>query len=484
MALRARLRWPYAVLMSGLTDVGRFSPRFVPQFVVRRPAIECGARLERKASDDSMSKDEERMMHVSGTDGEANAGVVEVCGSCGGSDLELVVSLGRTPVANALVDPSNAAGTDPTYPLDVVFCSSCALVQLGFALSAEQIFDSEYPYFSSYSDELCRHAAEHVNNLIATRALGPESFAVEVASNDGYLLRNFVAAGVRALGIDPSPGPAAAAVANGIPTIVGFFGVDSAQRILDEHGPADVIIANNVMAHVPDLNDFVSGLAVLLADDGVLTIENPSVRDLVEHVEFDTIYHEHYSYFSCTSVDSLMRRHDLFLNDVEYFPHLHGGTLRWYVEKASNRSARCAEYLDDERLAGMATFDYYRQFGERVATCQLELRDLLNSLLEKGRTIAAYGAAAKGATLLNSTKLDVTQISFVVDRNVHKQGKLMPGCRLPILPVEALLEQQPDDVLLLAWNFAAEIVAQQQEFVKRGGTFYVPVPSPRPVAAS
>jgi hypothetical protein len=236
------------------------------------------------------------------------------------------------------------------------------------------------------------------------------------------------------------------------------------------------------MAHVPDLNDFVAGFAVLLAEDGVLTVENPYVRDLVEHVEFDTIYHEHYCYYSCSSVDALMRRHGLHLNDVEYFPDLHGGTLRWYVGRTSNRTARCAALLDQESARGVDTPAYYERFAERVRQCQQALRALLTRLRDEGRTVAAYGAAAKGATLLNSTGIDADLIAYVVDRNAYKQGKLMPGCRLPIRPVEVLLESPPDDVLLLAWNFAEEIIAQQQEYLARGGTFHLPVPTPRAVA--
>jgi hypothetical protein len=251
----------------------------------------------------------------------------------------------------------------------------------------------------------------------------------------------------------------------------------------DAHGPADVVVANNVMAHVPDLDDFVGGFAALLADDGVLTVENPYVRDLVEHVEFDTIYHEHYCYFSCSSVDALMARHGLHLNDVEYFPDLHGGSLRWFIGRQANRSDRCRQQLDAERAAGMTGFDYYARFAERVRTCQDELRALLDDLASDGRRVAAYGAAAKGATLLNSTGIGRDRIGYVVDRNVHKQGKLMPGCRLPIRPVDVLVEDRPDDVLLLAWNFADEIVAQQTEYIAAGGTFYVPVPRPQQLLA-
>jgi SAM-dependent methyltransferase len=410
-------------------------------------------------------------------------GAVTACRSCGSGDLRSVLDLGSTPVANALVDPATAPDRDPTYPLAIAFCPECTLVQLAYALPADAIFDEEYPYFSSFSDALLAHAASHVEGLIGARRLGADSFAVEVASNDGYLLRNFVQAGIPTLGIDPSPGPAAAAEEVGVRTIVGFFGEEQAAKIRAEHGPADVIVANNVMAHVPDLNDFVAGFSRLLADDGLLTIENPYVRDLVEHVEFDTIYHEHYCYFSCSAVDALMRRHGLHLNDVEYFPKLHGGTLRWHVGRRDERTARCQQYLDDERSSGMTSFDHYARFAARVRECQDALRALLDELADRGRTVAAYGAAAKGATLLNSTGISTDRVAYVVDRNVHKQGRLMPGCRLPIRPVEVLVDERPDDLLLLAWNFADEIVAQQHEYAAAGGTFYVPVPMPRIIPA-
>jgi SAM-dependent methyltransferase len=412
-----------------------------------------------------------------------DAARVVACRSCGGRELREVLSLGATPIANALVDPSDAPDSDPTFPLDVVFCASCSLVQLGHALPAERIFDEEYPYYSSFSDTLCAHAATHVSRLISERGLGPQSLVVEVASNDGYLLRNVVAASVPALGIDAAPGPAAAAAAIGVPTIVDFFGAERAKAMRDEHGPADVIVANNVMAHVPDLNDFVGGFATLLADDGVLTVENPYVRDLVEQVEFDTIYHEHYCYFSCSAVDALMARHGLHLNDVEYFPDLHGGSLRWHIGRQPRRSERCQTQLDAERNAGMTETAYYARFAERVRECQGQLRRLLDDLAARGRRVAAYGAAAKGATLLNTTGVGRDRVEYVVDRNVHKQGKLMPGCRLPIEPVEMLLDDRPDDVLLLAWNFADEIAAQQSAYLDGGGTFYVPVPSPRRIAS-
>lgn len=408
---------------------------------------------------------------------------VQTCRSCGDRGLVAVLSLGSTPIANALVDPASAPPTDPSYPLEVVFCPTCTLVQLGYELSADAIFGDDYPYFSSFSEMFARHAADHVAGLLTTRDLTSSSLAVEVASNDGYLLRHFVEAGVRAVGIDPAPGPAAAAEVVGVPTIVEFFGVAAAERIVADHGRADVVIANNVMAHVPDLNDFVGGFAALLADDGLLTIENPSVREMVERVEFDTVYHEHYCYFSCSSVDALVRRHRLHLNDVEWFPDLHGGTLRYHVAKRRDQTARCRDQLDKERAIGLIAPPYYEHFAEQVRVCQEELRALLDGLRETGRVVAAYGAAAKGATLLNSTGIDTSLVAYVVDRNPHKQGKLMPGCRLPIRPVEVLADEQPDDVLVLAWNFAAEIVAQQQAYARAGGTFYRPVPHPEVIPA-
>jgi SAM-dependent methyltransferase len=345
-------------------------------------------------------------------------------------------------------------------------------------LPADVIFNETYPYFSSFSDALCQHAREHALGLIEDRKLGPDSLVVEVASNDGYLLRNFVEAGIPVLGIEPTRGPAAAAKAVGIPTREAFFTTAFADELVRDGVQADVIVANNVMAHVPDLNGFVEGFARILAPDGVITIENPYVRDLVENVEFDTVYHEHFCYFSCLAVAQLMRRHGLHLNDVEYFPKLHGGTLRWWVGRRARPTQRLLDYFAAETELGMTSFDYYAEFGTRVATAQSKLRGLLVRLRDDGAEVAAYGAAAKGATLLNSSGVDGSLISFVVDRNPHKQGHWMPGARLPILDPSALIERQPDYLLLLAWNFKEEIIRQQEEYARRGGRFIIPIPEP------
>jgi len=401
------------------------------------------------------------------------------CRSCGASELHLFLSLGDVPLADNLLRPEALQELEPRFPLDVAFCPRCCLVQILEEVPPQQLFVDNYLYFSSFSDHLLDHSRRHAERLVEDRGLGPDSLVVELASNDGYLLRNFRNRGVRVLGVDPAPAQAQAANDAGIPTVAEFFGTDLAKRLRDEHGPADVVIANNVMAHVPELNDFVGGIAALVADDALVTVENPYVRDLIIHGEFDTIYHEHFSYYSCTSVDTLVRRHGLYLNDVEYFPDLHGGTLRWHIAAREDVTPRASGYLEDERAIGLTTPAYYDDFSRRVGGIRTELLDLLRGLRRDGARIAAYGAAAKGTTMLNYVGIDGDLVDFVVDRNTHKHGLLMPGVHLPVRPVEALLEEQPDFVLILAWNFANEIVRQQQAYVERGGRFILPVPHPR-----
>ncbi|MDT3441341.1 class I SAM-dependent methyltransferase [Pseudofrankia sp. BMG5.37] len=413
--------------------------------------------------------------------GEAAAATeVTTCRSCGGERPRPFLSLGATPIANRLVRADALDAVDPSFPLEVGFCESCALVQLTHVLPADQIFDEDYPYFSSFSDMLVRHAEKQVIDLIESRNLGPTSLVVEVASNDGYLLKAFVERGIPVLGIEPTPGPASAAREIGVPTREEFFGAELAQRLVDEGLRADVIIANNVMAHVPDLNSFVEGFSILLKDDGVVSVENPGVGALLAHTEFDTVYHEHFCYFSTIAVEALMRRHGLELVGVTEFPELHGGTLRWRMAHAGavTPDDSAGRVLAAERAAGLDSFERYGSFGAEVNELQTQLRALLTDLKAQGKTVAAYGAAAKGATLLNSTGINTELIDFVVDRNVHKQSKYMPGARLPILPPEALQERQPDYLLLLAWNVKNEIMAQQAEYAARGGKFIVPVPRP------
>jgi SAM-dependent methyltransferase len=402
------------------------------------------------------------------------------CRSCGSEDLRIFLSFGPMPLPDALLDPERMPAHEPHYPLDVAFCPSCSLVQITEDVSPQELFVDNYLYFSSFSESLLRHSRQHALRLVDERALGKDSLVVEVASNDGYLLRNFVDCGVPVLGIDPAPTQAEAAEAAGVPTLREFFGADLARRLVAEGKRADVIIANNVMAHTPELNSFVEGLSILLADDGVVTIENTYVRDLIDHCEFDTIYHEHFCYFSCTAVDLLMRRHGLALNRVEHFPSIQGGTLRWWVSHEDRVEDSAQAYLDDER-GSLTDYGYYEEFGARVDAIRGALLELLRARKAEGARIAAYGAAAKGSTLVNSAAIGTDLVDFVVDRNVHKQGLLMPGTHIPIRAPEALLEEQPDYVLLLAWNYRDEVMAQQAEYRARGGRFIVPVPWPEVV---
>lgn len=406
----------------------------------------------------------------------ACSSAVTHCRACGSAELLPFLDLGTTPVANALLSsPDDPA---PEFPLQVGTCTACSLVQLLHVLPAEAVFDESYPYFSSFSDSLDAHSRRHVDDLRAAGRLEPGRLVVEVASNDGYLLRHIAPLGARVLGIEPTPLPAAAAVERGIPTLQRFLDEDVAAQVRQEHGPADVVLANNVMAHVPDLRGFVRALALLVAEDGIVQVENPGVRWLLEHVEFDTVYHEHYCYFSTTAVQRLALDAGLHLNDVELFPSLQGGTLRWTLSKREGRSARADQHLREDVELGLTGTSPYLAFGERVRGLQAELRELLAGLRASG-SIAAYGAAAKGATLLNSTGIGRETIDFVVDRNPHKQGKWIPGATLPVLPPEALVERRPDHVLVLAWNYVDEVRLQQVAYEGAGGRFVVPVPAPR-----
>jgi SAM-dependent methyltransferase len=401
------------------------------------------------------------------------------CRLCGGWRLEVFLSLGNLPLADALVAAEDIDRAEPRYPLDVAFCLDCALVQILEEVPPEQLFVDNYLYFSSYSDVLLAHSRAHAQRLVQERGLGPDSLVVEIGSNDGYLLRHVADAGVQVLGIDPAPAQAREAERRGVPTVPEFFGEELARRLRDEGHQADVVVANNVMAHTPDLNGFAAGLARLLKHGGVATIENPSVEDLIAHCEFDTIYHEHFSYFSSTSVAALMERYSLTLNRVEEFPSLHGGTRRWWVSRDDTVEESARDALAHEREVGVDRADFYRAFGGRVSMLREQLMGLLGDLRRDGARIAAYGAAAKGATLLNACEIGTDLVEYVVDRNPHKVGRFMPGTHQPIRPVETLVDERPDAVLLLAWNFEDEVLAQQEAYRAAGGRFVVPVPEPR-----
>ncbi len=407
---------------------------------------------------------------------------VTSCRACAGTDLSAVLSLGMSPIANRLVRPGETAD-EAWYPLGIVRCQGCSLIQCSHEIPREEIFEQSYPYLSSASDTVVQHGVAHARSLQTTHSLDSNSRVVEIACNDGYILAEFAAAGIGVLGVEPSPIPANAAKDRGVPVLEAFFGDDLAHHIRDEHGPADVVIANNVMAHVPDLADFVSGLATLVSDHGVITVENAYVADLVDTGAFDTIYHEHYCYFSCLAVDALVRRHGLFLRRIEHFPDLHGGSMRWTLTKQDAPEPSVELYLARERRVGLDGPDYYRHFSRRVRDIQRALAGLLTDLATQGHRIAAYGAAAKGATLLNTTPLAPGLIEYVVDRNPHKHGHLLPGVHTPIVGLDRLEEDPPDHLLLLAWNHAEELWRQLAPFRATGGRLIVPVPAPRILAA-
>jgi len=406
---------------------------------------------------------------------------VKACRSCGAELVHTFADLGMTPISNAFLRVEELNSTEPFYPLHAYVCGECFLVQLEEFESPQQIFGDNYAYFSSYSDSWLEHARRYTEQMIGRFGFGPESQVIEIASNDGYLLQYFKQKGVRVLGIEPAKNVAEAAVAKGIPTLIRFFGAKTARELAAQGTRADLLLGNNVLAHVPDLNDFVAGMKVVLKAEGVITMEFPHLQHLIEENQFDTIYHEHFSYFSFLAAQRVFARHGLELFDVEEIP-THGGSLRIYgrhAGQAGGPGERVKELAARERRLKFEDLETYRAFSNRAQDTKRQLREFLETAKRAGKKVAGYGAPAKGNTLLNYCGVRTDLLDYTVDRSPHKQGLFLPGVHIPIFPPERIAETRPDYVLILPWNLKDEIVEQMAHIRSWGGHFVVPIPKVR-----
>jgi SAM-dependent methyltransferase len=390
--------------------------------------------------------------------------------------------LGVSPIANSFISAAQLNKMEPFYPLHAYVCEACLLVQLEDFEAPEDIFNDEYAYYSSYSDIWLEHARLYTELITARLDLNAKSFVVEIASNDGYLLQFFLKRGVPVLGVEPSGNVASAAKNKGIDTWVNFFSANSARELVRTWRKPDLVIGNNVLAHVPALNDFVAGLRIVLAENGVITMEFPHLLNLIRENQFDTIYHEHFSYFSFLAVTRIFAAQALRVFDVERLS-THGGSLRIYAThqecKRWEEQPSIAELLAEERKAGLDNVSSYTNFSNRVNKTKFQLLRFLIDLKAAGKTIAGYGAPAKGNTLLNFCGIRSEFLEFTVDKNLEKQGKFLPGTRIPIFAPEKIFESKPDYVLILPWNLQKEIVEQMSGIGAWGGKFVIPIPHAR-----
>jgi len=402
----------------------------------------------------------------------------QVCRICG-DDLNVsFADLGMSPMANSFVSQSEVHLKESFYPLHAFVCEQCYLVQLDKFESPEKIF-GDYAYFSSYSESWLKHAEDYANKMVSRLGLGFKSLAIEVASNDGYLLQYFQKHNIQALGIEPAGNVAKVAEEKGVPTRVEFFGTELAKQLVVEKKQADLLIGNNVLAHVPDLNDFVEGLKIALAPEGVLTMEFPHLLNLIKHNQFDTIYHEHFSYLSLLTVEKLFASHGLTLYDVEEL-ETHGGSLRIFARQHANEALPVKESITElrnkELEAGLTNIETYKQYAEQVRETKRKILKFLITEKRSGKKIVAYGAPAKGNTLLNYCGIRTDFIEYTVDRSPHKQGCYLPGTRIPVYAPEKISETRPDYVFILPWNLQQEIRQQLSQIKEWGGKFVVPIP--------
>lgn len=399
-----------------------------------------------------------------------------VCRFCAQPDPALVLDLGSQPLANAYRAPEERDRMEPHFPLPLLFCPSCALLQTIAAVGADQLF-SDYLYFSSYSSSWVEHARRYVAMIGTRLGLDGRSKVIEIASNDGYLLQFFVKAGIPCLGVEPAANVAQAAKAKGVESLVAFWGADTAARLAGRWGKADLILGNNVFAHVPDLTDFVKGLKAALAPRGTVTLEFPHARKMIEEVQFDTIYHEHFSYFTLLAARRILASQGLAVYDVEELP-THGGSLRLYAGHAGDHALApaVARLIESEEAGGYGALARYRGFAEDARRVKRDLLEFLIGAKRAGRSVVGYGAAAKGNTFLNYCGIGGDFLDYVVDRSPHKQGRFLPGSGLPIHPVERVGETKPDYLLILPWNLKAEIAEQMASIRNWGGRFVTAIP--------